>query len=112
MSHRVTTQTEIKDRKLAEAALRQMGSTFAAEGNGIRITSGPLNRAFIDLGTGIVSGDTDYRHNPEVLASVSAFYAEAKLRNDVQLRGGSVNDRTETADRIVIVVRQSEAQLG
>lgn len=112
MSHRVTTQTEVRDRTLAEAALRQMGCNFTAEGNGIRINSGPLSRTFVDLGTGVIEGDTDDRHTTSSLRSLSAFYAEAKIRSDVMLRGGSINDRHETRDRIVLVVQQSEAQLG
>ena len=94
MSHRVTTQTEIKDKRLAMEALKKAGMTFVENGDSLRITSGRLSNATIDLRTGSISGDTDYGHSATVLREVIQAYGEAKYRQECQRQGIQVESRS------------------
>lgn len=92
MSHRVTTQTEIKDRALAIQALKKSGCSYTERDSTLTVTSGVLNRATINLRTGEVSGDTDY-HSKDVLGALRQSYAEAKYEKECQLQGITINGR-------------------
>lgn len=95
MSHRVTTQTEIKDKGIAIMALKKAGYSFSDEGANLRVTSGPMNRAIINLKTGEISGDTDYHSkSDDSLGALKQFYAEAKYTAEVQKAGGEVVERS------------------
>lgn len=93
MSHRVTTQTEIKDKALAMAALKQAGFSYAERGDTLTITSGELSNASIDLRTGTVSGDTDYGHRAERFGALRQFYSEASYKAGLNKNGGYVESR-------------------
>jgi hypothetical protein len=94
MSHRVTVQTEIKDKGIASAALRAQGYSFTESGNSLRITSGELNRATIDLSTGAISGDSDY-HTSAKLGLLRQAYGEEKFKAEAFKQGFSIESRTE-----------------
>ena len=94
MSHRVTTETEIKDKALATAALKTAGISYQESGQTIRFTSGPLANATLDLSTGRISGDTDYGHSPAKLAELKMFYGEAKYKLECNRNGIMVESRT------------------
>lgn len=100
MSHRVTTQTEIKDKTLAIQALKAAGYSYSESGNTLRITSGPLNRAAIDLRTGEVSGDTDY-HTKDDLGALRQNYAEAKYLKECNMQGILVESREVLSNGVV-----------
>jgi hypothetical protein len=88
MSHRVTTQTEIKDKAIAMAALKNAGLSFTESGNTLRITSGgQLRNAVINLSTGEISGDTDFGHTQDGLGIVRQHYGEAKFRAEAAKSG-------------------------
>ena len=105
MSHRVTTQTEIKDKDLAKSALKQAGYDFREQGESLYITSGDLSGATIDLRTGLVSGDSDYRgHSRETMGALRQFYAEAKYKKELATQGGYVENRSvDEKGRVVLM---------
>jgi hypothetical protein len=93
MSHRVTTQTEIKDRALAIQALKSAGLSYNEVGSTIQITSGRMASASIDLNTGLISGDTDYGHNQDSLGMLRQYYGEAKYRLECNKQGVMIESR-------------------
>lgn len=106
MSHRVTTQTEIKDKEIAINALQLAKMSYEDSGDNLRITSGDLRNAVIDLNTGLISGDTDYRHNPEKLGALRQFYGEAKYRAECLKTGISITGRElDKEGNIVLMCR-------
>lgn len=106
MSHRVTTRTDIKDKTVAVQALKKAGWGHHPEGDtGISVTTGPMAGAFIDLRTGIVSGDTDDRLNEKKLGALKKFYAEAVFLREAQRQGHQVESRTVMKDRIRLIVQ-------
>lgn len=95
MSHRVTTQTEIKDKALAAKAIKDAGMTYVEDSDTLlRITSGPMVEATIDLKTGLVTGDTDYHHSRESLGMLKQLYGEAKYRKECAIQGIMIDERT------------------
>lgn len=92
MSHRVTTKTEITDREMAIAALNRAKYSFTSQGNTLTITSGPLNRAIIDLTTGEVTGDTNY-HGKDSLGLIRQVYSEEKYVRELRRIGASITSR-------------------
>lgn len=95
MSHRVTTQTQIKDRALAISALKAAGMAFTEQGSSINITGGPIAGAQIDLSSGMITGDTDrgHRNSNDNLGVLKRHYAEAKIRQELQIQGVTIEER-------------------
>jgi hypothetical protein len=94
MSRRVTTKTEIKDKALAIQALKTADMSYREEGDSLFITSGALANARINLTTGEISGDSDYRHTTESLGALRQFYGEAKYRQECLRQGITIESRT------------------
>jgi hypothetical protein len=95
MSHRVTTQSEIKDKALALAAAKSAGVSVVEEGeHTLRFTSGPLSRATLDLRTGTINGDTDYGHTNERFGVLKQHYSEAKYKLECARQGIMVESRS------------------
>jgi hypothetical protein len=101
MSHRVTTRTEIKDKELAMAALKQAGYSFDDRGQQLTITSGDLSNASINLSTGDITGDSDWRHNQEKFGALRQFYSEQKYKKELARQGGYVENRTVMQDGVI-----------
>lgn len=98
MSKRVTTKTNITDKRFAITALKASGLTFEEVGStSLRITSGPLARASIDLTTGTVTGDTDYHRHGE-LGVLRRDYTEAQARHLASRDGIQIKRRVENKD--------------
>jgi hypothetical protein len=100
MSHRVTTQTEIRDKALAVQALQEADMSFSeASESTLRINSGPIAGAVINLTTGEVTGDTD-RHNRgnDSLGLLKRFYAEAKIKQECRIQGITIEKRIVEKD--------------
>lgn len=94
MSHRVTVRTEIKDKTLAMQALKSAGMAFTEVGEtGINVTSGTMRGAHIDLRTGVITGDTDRRHNQKSLGALRQHYGEAKFRKEALKQGHQIESR-------------------
>jgi hypothetical protein len=99
MSKRVTTKTDIKDKNFAIAAMKNAGLAYEEMGDTVlRITSGALANASIDLTTGVISGDTDYGHRKEVFGSLRKHYSEVKFRHEAQREGVQIKQRIEQKD--------------
>jgi hypothetical protein len=94
MSHRVTTDTEIKDRVLLTQAAKSAGVTFTEHGSTIRFTSGPLASATLDLSTGRITGDSDYGHTSSGLGVLKQHYGEAKYKAECSRQGIQIESRS------------------
>lgn len=108
MSHRVTTQTEIKDKELAVQALQKAGWSYRDQGATLCVTSGPMTNATIDLSTGTIQGDTDHRHNESKLGALRKYYTEAKFRKEALKQGISIESREILADGRIKMVCQAQ----
>jgi hypothetical protein len=104
MSHRVTTQTEIKDKNFAVQALKSAGLSYREVGEQIHITSGRLANATLDLRSGLISGDTDHGHSSETLGMLRQHYSEAKYRAECQKQGISVESRTVNKEGHIVLM--------
>lgn len=106
MSKRITTETEIKDMEIAQKALRDAGMTFKADGSYIHITSGALANATINLTTGLVEGDSDFKHTKSSLGILRQHYAEAKLVHELAKQGGYVESRNVNKEGEIELIYQ------
>jgi hypothetical protein len=105
MSHRVTTETEIKDKALLTAACKTAGINFTGDGDVIRFTSGPLANATLDLKSGRITGDTDYGHSKEALGVLKQGYSEATYRAACMREGVQIESRNvEKNGDIVLMI--------
>ena len=95
MSHRVTTETEMKDKAILAQACKTAGINFVDQGaNQIRFTGGDLNNAVLDLRTGNISGDTDWGHTKAKLDSLKQTYGETMYRAECMSQGIQIESRT------------------
>ena len=108
MSHRVTTKTRINDKELAIQALKLAGMSYREEGTSvIRITSGSMREATLDLRTGTITGDSDY-HRQDTLGALRRHYSEAEIRQRCLLEGHSIEScqteqgQGETLTRMIV----------
>jgi hypothetical protein len=92
MSHRITYRSDIKDGELAAKALASLGYTYEESRDSLRITSGPMNRAVIDLKTGEVVGDSDF-HSHDMLGGLRQAYSEAEVLRVMQRQGAQLETR-------------------
>lgn len=111
MSYRVIKQTQITNEKLAIEALKIAGMSYTKQGNTLHITSGTLNRATIDLSTGDITGDSDFRgHSADAFGVLRQHYGEAQCRETVLKQGITINDRQieriDGEDCVVLYCRQ------
>jgi len=103
MSHRVTVQTEIKDRMLAIDSLKAANIQYREQGDTLYLTSGGFENATLNLKTGQVSGDTDYGHNVGKLGVLRQHYAEAKFKQESFRQGISIQSRTVDRDGNIVL---------
>jgi hypothetical protein len=102
MSRRVTFRSELKDRDLTIQALKSLNYSYNETGsNTLLITSGPMNRATINLSTGEVEGDSDY-HTRGELGGLRQAYSEAEFRRITQRQGATIESREVNASNQVI----------
>ncbi len=106
MSHRITLNTEIKDRTAAAKALGKKGWRFQDEGTEYRITSGPMSGAFIDFNTGVIAGDTDI-HSKDALGGLNQAYGEEVMLKRVEGECGTVEERLVLADGTIRLIVQA-----
>jgi hypothetical protein len=105
MSHRVTTETEIKDKALLTQACKTAGVTFAEMGQeSIRFTSGPLSNAVLDLRSGRITGDSDYGHTTSGLSILKQHYGEAKYKNECARQGIQIESRNVDHEGNIILM--------
>jgi hypothetical protein len=105
MSHRVTTETEIKDKVLLTQACKSANITFTEMGHEqIRFTSGALSNATLDLKTGRITGDSDYGHTSSGLSALKQAYGEAKYKGECARQGISIESRTVDREGNIILM--------
>lgn len=103
MSHRVTVQTEIKDRALAIEALKAAGIQYREQGEVLYLTGQGFDSSTLNLKTGAISGDTDYGHNAGKLGVLRQHYAEAQFKQESFRQGISIQSRTVDKDGNVVL---------
>jgi hypothetical protein len=105
MSHRVTTETEIKDKALLTVAAKTAGITFTEQGTDqIRFTGGKLSNATLDLRTGRITGDTDYGHTESGLGVLRQAYGEAKYKDECRRQGITIENRQVDRDGNIVLM--------
>jgi hypothetical protein len=109
MSKRIITQTDIKDKGFAVQALKSEGLAYEEMSSTmLRITSGDLNHATIDLTTGNITGDDALGHRRGKLGKLRQAYAEAKVRHEASREGVTINRREVMKDgRVVLKCRMA-----
>jgi len=103
MSHRVTVQTEIKDRNLAIAALNAKGVQFREANGRIHMTSGDYQGAELNLTTGeLRSGDVDhFRVDEAKMGLLRQAYAEQKYKAEAFKEGISIESSHVDAKGVI-----------
>mgnify|MGYP000570687242 CR=1 FL=1 len=102
MSHRVTTETEMRDKDLVLAACKDKNIACTVQGNTIRFETAPLNGAELDLRTGRMIGDTD-RQSAETLGMLAQAYGKAKAYMECAKQGIQVEREYVRNGNIVLV---------
>lgn len=93
MSRRIFNKLNITDRELAKDALQLAGCDYREQGSTLRITSGSLEGATLDLETGEISGDSDFGHTAAKFGLLRQYYAEAQVRQDYAKNGTTVDEK-------------------
>lgn len=104
MSHRVTTETEIKDKALLTQACKTANITFSEHGETIRFTSGSMSGATLDLKSGRITGDSDYGHTHDGLGVLKQAYGEAKYKNECSRQGIQIESRTVDREGNIVLM--------
>ena len=104
MSHRVTTQTEMKDAAIVGRVCKKQNIAFAQNGDSIRFTSGNMANATLNLRTGEISGDTDFRHTRETLGALRQAYGEEKYLEEALKQGLTLETREIQRDGTIRLV--------
>jgi hypothetical protein len=105
MSHRVTTETEIKDKVILTQACKSTNITFTDQGaDHIRFTSGAMANATLDLRTGRITGDSDYGHTASGLSALKQAYGEAKYKGECARQGIQIESRTTDHEGNIILM--------
>jgi hypothetical protein len=105
MSHRVTVQTEIKEKEHALSALKSQKIEYREQGDTIHLLSGDYSGSSINLKSGMItSGDTDYhRVDAGKLGLLRQAYAEAKFKAEAFKQGIEISDRTLNRDGEIVL---------
>lgn len=104
MSRIIQLQTEMTDLNLATTALESAGIAYTVNGDIIRMLSGDLNNATIDLKSGRISGDSDFKHTSYKFGMLRQHYSEAQVREAYAKEGTQVDERaTDTEGNIVLM---------
>lgn len=96
MSHRVTVQTEIKEKAHAISALKSNKIEHREQGDTIHLLGAGYEGSSINLRTGqITSGDTDYHSvDSGKLGLLRQAYSEAKFRAEAFKEGVEISDKS------------------
>lgn len=97
MSHKIDIKTTITQKEPAKKALQKKGWNFQELGNSLRINSGPMSGATINLNDGSIIGDTDW-HDRNKLGALNQGYAEALVEDDIMRQGGDILERQVMKD--------------
>lgn len=94
MSHRVTTETSMKDSEIVKKVCSNQGISFREDGSSIFFTSGKLKNATLDTKSGRITGDTDYGHTESALGMLRQGYSEELYRRECLKQGIQVESRS------------------
>ncbi len=100
MSHKVLYKSEMKDADLAISALQNLKTPYTRNGNTLRITGGKLDRASINLTTGVITSDSDWRHNDSDFGPLRQAYTEAEFTREAVRKGVTIESR-ELIDGVI-----------
>lgn len=103
MSRRIETRLEITNKDAAIMALKAAGVAHEVVGNSIRLISGALSNARIELTTGNVVGDSDYGHTAEKFGVLRQHYSEALIRMDYAKNGTMIDTRSVDKEGNIIL---------
>lgn len=106
MSHRITLNAQLKDRKAAAQALKKKKWDFREEDDRFQITTGPMARAFINFSTGAVEGDSDL-HSKSQLGGLNQAYSEEMMLGRISDEGGLIEERLVLGDGTIRLVVQA-----
>lgn len=112
MSKRITTKTDMTNKEFAITALKASGLRYEEVGSTtLRITSGDLNNATLDLTTGNISGDSDFGHRKGQLGTLARDYMEAQARSVAARKGVQIKQRlvNEKTGRVTLKCRMVSA---
>jgi hypothetical protein len=108
MSKRIQHKTDMTNKEFAVAAITSAGLSYEEMGsNTLRITSGNLVNATLDLTTGTISGDSDFGHRKETLGSLRQAYTEAKYRHEAAREGVQIKQRLKRGEDVVLLCRMA-----
>lgn len=107
MSRRISFKSEIRDKDLAINALKSLNYGYRDAGESLVLTSGPLNRATIDLRSGEVVSDSDW-HDKSALGGLRQAYSEAEIQRQIHREGATIESRSvNAAGQIKILCRMT-----
>ena len=104
MSRRVTNNVKMTDKNLAKDAIKLAGCSYREEGNTLVITSGAYANSRVNLTTGEITGDSDYNHSEESLGKIQRNYSEARLNEEIRIKGWQIQSRNVLRNEDVEVV--------
>ena len=108
MSHRVTTQSQIKNKDLAVQAFKAAGLTASAVGPTKFEVRAGRSVGVLDLDTGVIAGDTD-RWSENDFDGLRQHYAEASYVAELRRTGASIQERTVDKEGNIVIVYQTTA---
>lgn len=107
MSKRIVHKTDMTDKAHATSALKSQGLAFEEmSSTTLRITSGSLTNATLDLTTGNISGD-DITVRKAALSGLRQAYTEAKYRHEAARVGVQIKQRVQRGENIVLLCRMA-----
>ena len=95
MSHKITYKTALKDVDLAQSAAKALGMATSINKDTMKFSSGALRGASLDLRSGVITSDSDWKHEANV-ERFQVAYNEAKATLEISRQGHTILGRTET----------------
>jgi hypothetical protein len=103
MSRAITLTTNMTDKGLTIQALGKLRLEYEEMGgSSLRITSGPLANATIDLTTGKMTGDSDHGHHKDAFLKLQDRYLEAETRRAYARQGIQIQRSYEKDGAIIM----------
>lgn len=106
MSHRVTTETKIRDRNAATVAMKAAGVLFKDLGNDTFEVKSGRTGGVLDLKTGTITGDTD-RWSEKDFDGLKQSYAEETLTVELRRQGASIQSRQVDNEGNIVIMYQT-----
>jgi hypothetical protein len=115
MSKRTEVKTTMTDKRFVIEAFKREGLQYEEMSDTVlRITSGTLEHATLDLTTGILTGDSDYGHRPSSIGKLNRHYSEALARFRAMRNGAQIQSCKEEKVQVNVhgrMVEQTQVRL-